>query len=78
MNKKILNSLLLDKITRRIDTEDVKNYAQLNLSQKDLNTNIIFTEEAKFLKLKTLNNFKGLTEYFKNPASYIDYEKVLS
>jgi len=50
----------------------------MNISEKELQTKVIFTEEAKILKLKTLNNFKGLSEYFKNPASYIDYEKVLS
>jgi hypothetical protein len=77
MNKKILNSLLLDKITRRIDTEEGKQ-AKANASSKDQETSHIFTEEAKLLKMKTLNNFKGLSEYFKHPASYIDYDKVLS
>lgn len=38
----------------------------------------MFKEEARQLKLKTLNNFKGLTEYFKNPAQFIDYEEVLT
>lgn len=27
--------------------------------------------------MNTLNNFKGLTEYFKNSAQFIDYEQVL-
>jgi hypothetical protein len=34
----------------------------------DEDTAFIFGDEARQLKMKTLNNFKGLTEYFKNPA----------
>lgn len=30
------------------------------------------------MKSNTLNNFKGLAEYFKNSAQFIDYDDVLA
>lgn len=39
-----------------------------NIQKMDEETTSVFREQSQALKIKTLNNFKGLTEYFSNPA----------
>jgi hypothetical protein len=76
MNKKLLNTLLLDKVQRRVDKAQSGHPWTMN--QIEEGTAQIFSEQARILKMSTLNNFKGLNEYFKNPAQFIDYEDVLA
>ncbi|CAD8091131.1 unnamed protein product [Paramecium sonneborni] len=80
MNKQILNSLLLQKVTKKLDDLQInrKSRSNWNLQKMDEETAQVVREQSQALKNSTLNNFKGLTEYFSNPAQYIDYEAVLS
>ncbi|CAD8158312.1 unnamed protein product [Paramecium pentaurelia] len=80
MNKQILNSLLLQKVTKKLDDLKInrKSKSNWNLQKLDEETAQVVREQSQALKSSTLNNFKGLTEYFSNPAQYIDYDVVLS
>ncbi|CAK89449.1 unnamed protein product (macronuclear) [Paramecium tetraurelia] len=80
MNKQILNSLLLQKVTKKLDEMNInrKHKTNWNIQRMDEEITQVFRDQSHALKQRTLNNFKGLTEYFSNPAQYIDYEVVLS
>ncbi|CAD8211504.1 unnamed protein product [Paramecium pentaurelia] len=80
MNKQILNSLLLQKVTKKLDELNInrKHKTNWNIQRMDEEITQVFRDQSHALKQRTLNNFKGLTEYFSNPAQYIDYEVVLS
>ncbi|CAD8154301.1 unnamed protein product [Paramecium octaurelia] len=80
MNKQILNSLLLQKVTKKLDDLKInrRSKSNWNLQKLDEETAQVVREQSQALKISTLNNFKGLTEYFSNPAQYIDYDVVLS
>ncbi|CAD8126925.1 unnamed protein product [Paramecium sonneborni] len=80
MNKQILNSLLLQKVTKKLDDMNFnrKHKTNWNIQRMDDEITQVFRDQSHSLKQRTLNNFKGLTEYFSNPAQYIDYDVVLS
>ncbi|CAD8163151.1 unnamed protein product [Paramecium octaurelia] len=80
MNKHILNSLLLQKVTRKLDDLQIsrKGKSNWNHQKMDEETTQVVRDQSQALKNSTLNNFKGLTEYFSNPSQYIDYDIVLS
>ncbi|CAD8201779.1 unnamed protein product [Paramecium pentaurelia] len=80
MNKQILNSLLLQKVTKKLDEMNInrKHKTNWNIQRMDEEITQVFRDQSHVLKQRTLNNFKGLTEYFSNPAQYIDYDVVLS
>ncbi|CAK63509.1 unnamed protein product (macronuclear) [Paramecium tetraurelia] len=80
MNKQILNTLLLQKVTKRLDEMHInrKHKTNWNIQRMDEEITQVFRDQTHTLKQRTLNNFKGLTEYFSNPAQYIDYDMVLS
>ncbi|CAD8202714.1 unnamed protein product [Paramecium pentaurelia] len=80
MNKQILNSLLLQKVTKKLDMLQInrKHKTNWNIQKMDEETTQVFRDQSHALKQKTLNNFKGITEYFSNPAQYIDYDIVLT
>ncbi|CAK82602.1 unnamed protein product (macronuclear) [Paramecium tetraurelia] len=80
MNKHILNSLLLQKVTKKLDDLQIsrKGKSNWNHQKMDEETTQVVRDQSQALKNSTLNNFKGLTEYFSNPSQYIDYDIVLS
>ncbi|CAD8077956.1 unnamed protein product [Paramecium sonneborni] len=80
MNKHILNSLLLQKVTKKLDDLQINRKVKSNWNHQkmDEETAQVVRDQSQALKNSTLNNFKGLTEYFSNPAQYIDYDIVLS
>ncbi|CAD8065693.1 unnamed protein product [Paramecium primaurelia] len=80
MNKHILNSLLLQKVTKKLDDLQINRTAKSNWNHQkmDQETAQVVRDQSQAIKNSTLNNFKGLTEYFSNPAQYIDYDIVLS
>ncbi|CAD8073408.1 unnamed protein product [Paramecium primaurelia] len=80
MNKHILNTLLLQKVTKKLDDLQINRKGKTNWNHQkmDEETAQVVRDQSQALKNSTLNNFKGLTEYFSNPAQYIDYDIVLS
>ncbi|CAD8077237.1 unnamed protein product [Paramecium sonneborni] len=80
MNKHIMNSLLLQKVTKKLDDLQINRRVKSNWNHQkmDEETTQVVRDQSQALKNSTLNNFKGLTEYFSNPAQYIDYDIVLS
>lgn len=60
----------MQKVTKKLDDLKInrKSKSNWNLQKLDEETAQVVREQSQALKNSTLNNFKGLTEYFSNPA----------